>query len=379
MAFPINPPRVALVDSNNLCTSEWYSFFSEIQKMLGQSAGNPFDEAVLTAGAMGVGDASPPAPVYLLSVVEPGALTAGSGLTGGGNMANNLTVTVGAGTGITVNANDVQLDTAHVRNVDHSAVTMTAGAGLTGGGTIEATRTLDVGAGAGITVNANDVALDTASTRNTDHAGVTLTAGAGLTGGGTIESNRTFDVGAGTGVTVNANDVALDTSHARNVDHSAVTITAGAGLTGGGTIEATRTLDIGAGTGITVNANDVALTVQTAYGTYTPTLTNTTNLDGSTAYSCQYLRVGDVVTVSGRVDANPTAAGATALGISLPIASNFTLAGVSECAGVAFAASVAGQGANISADVTNDRANMQWVAVDTANRDMIFTFTYRVV
>src|SRR5688500_4743620 len=33
-------------------------------------------------------------------------------------------------------------------------------------------------------------------------------------------------------------------------------------------------------------------------GTYTPTLTNTTNLDGSTAYECQYLRVGNTVTVS---------------------------------------------------------------------------------
>jgi hypothetical protein len=93
-----------------------------------------------------------------------------------------------------------------------STLTLTAGAGLTGGGDLSANRTFDVGAGTGITVNANDVALDTASTRNTDHAGVTLTAGAGLTGGGTIEANRTFAVGAGTGITVNADDVAIDTT-----------------------------------------------------------------------------------------------------------------------------------------------------------------------
>lgn len=37
--------------------------------------------------------------------------------------------------------------------------TLTAGAGLTGGGTLAADRTFDVGAGTGITVNANDVAL----------------------------------------------------------------------------------------------------------------------------------------------------------------------------------------------------------------------------
>jgi len=37
--------------------------------------------------------------------------------------------------------------------------TITAGAGLTGGGDLSANRTIDVGAGTGITVNANDVAL----------------------------------------------------------------------------------------------------------------------------------------------------------------------------------------------------------------------------
>jgi hypothetical protein len=87
-------------------------------------------------------------------------ITAGAGLTGGGDLSADRTLDVGAGTGITVNANDVALDTAHARNVDHSAVSVIAGAGLTGGGTIEADRTLNVGAGTGIVVNANDVAAD---------------------------------------------------------------------------------------------------------------------------------------------------------------------------------------------------------------------------
>jgi len=53
----------------------------------------------------------------------------------------------------------VGLDTSNTRNIDHAVVNVTAGAGLTGGGTIEVTRTIDVGAGDGITVNANDVAV----------------------------------------------------------------------------------------------------------------------------------------------------------------------------------------------------------------------------
>ena len=81
-----------------------------------------------------------------------------------------------------------------------------AGDGLTGGGT-DGDVTLNVGAGTGITINADDVALDTSSNLNIDHSAVTLTAGAGLTGGGDITDSRTFNVGAGTGITVNADSI----------------------------------------------------------------------------------------------------------------------------------------------------------------------------
>jgi hypothetical protein len=114
-----------------------------------------------------------------------------------------------------------------------------------------------------------------------------------------------------------------------------------------------------------------------ASGTYTPTLNNMTNLDATVAYACQYLRVGSVVTVSGRLDANPTAAGTTQIGISLPIASNF--AGTEECAGTAFSQSVAGLGAAILADTADNRALMEWTAVDTIERSLFFSFTYRII
>lgn len=121
-----------------------------------------------------------------------------------------------------------------------------------------------------------------------------------------------------------------------------------------------------------------AIPTNTLYaGTYTPTLTNVANLDASTAYACQYLRVGQVVTVSGKVDVDPTAGAATQLGISLPLASNFGNA--QECGGAAFASGIAGQGAAIRADATNDRAEMVWVAVDLTNQPMYFSFTYQMI
>jgi hypothetical protein len=112
-------------------------------------------------------------------------------------------------------------------------------------------------------------------------------------------------------------------------------------------------------------------------GTYTPTLTNATNISASTAYSCQWMRVGNTVTVSGKVDIDATSSGATELGVSLPVASNF---GADEdCAGVAVP-TISGEDAIfIKADATNNRASFQSTKTDTSNHTHYFTFTYEVI
>lgn len=91
-------------------------------------------------------------------------ITGASGVTGGGDLSANRTLS---------------LDTGSTRNTDHAAVTFSAGTGLTGGGTLAASRSF---------------ALDTSNTRNVDHASVTFTAGTGLTGGGTLAASRTFNL-----------------------------------------------------------------------------------------------------------------------------------------------------------------------------------------
>lgn len=195
-------------------------------------------------------------------VLSTRSVVSGAGLTGGATLAGDVTLAVGAGTGITVNADDVALDTAHVRNVDHSAVSISAGGALTGGGTIAASRT--------ITLDVNGLVEETSVAGSTDFVLLYDTSsgthkkakpdnissafggfvpnarqvisGAGLTGGGDLSGDRTLAVGAGTGITVNADDVALNTAHSRNADHDAISISAGSGLTGGGLINANRTL-----------------------------------------------------------------------------------------------------------------------------------------
>tara|TARA_B100001057_G_C22870049_1_gene958351 strand:- start:6432 stop:7424 length:993 start_codon:yes stop_codon:yes gene_type:complete len=103
-------------------------------------------------------------------------IVAGGGLTGDAT-SGDASLAVGAGTGITVNANDVAVDASAVdhdalsnfvgnEHIDHSTVTVTAGDGLTGGGDITATRTLNVVGGTGITANADNIQI---SDNGVDH------------------------------------------------------------------------------------------------------------------------------------------------------------------------------------------------------------------
>lgn len=112
-------------------------------------------------------------------------------------------------------------------------------------------------------------------------------------------------------------------------------------------------------------------------GTYTPTLTNGTNVAASTTYAAQYMRVGSVVTVSGRFDMDPTAAStSTVLSISLPVASNFTL---TQHAGGAAICRDAAQQMAAQADATNDIIQLTGFPTSTANAAYFYTFTYQIL
>jgi hypothetical protein len=115
-----------------------------------------------------------------------------------------------------------------------------------------------------------------------------------------------------------------------------------------------------------------------ASGTYTPTLTNVTNVAASTAAVCQWMRVGTTVTVSGTVQIDPTAAGNTVLNMSLPVASNFTAA---TQAGGTFSTTTAGQSDNgsIIANSASDVFEFRLNAVNIANATYAFSATYRVL
>lgn len=117
-------------------------------------------------------------------------------------------------------------------------------------------------------------------------------------------------------------------------------------------------------------------------GSYTPILTAVSNVAASTSSVSQWLRVGNVVTVSGQVSITPTVATdtLTRLGISLPVLSNFTAS--SEVSGTAVAidsAVINGRPAKIIGDTINARASLEFLAAATIQTNYSFTFTYVVV
>ena len=117
-----------------------------------------------------------------------------------------------------------------------------------------------------------------------------------------------------------------------------------------------------------------------ASGTYTPTATAAANISSATPQVFQWIRVGNVVSVSGVVAITPTTGAntLTRIGISLPIASAMTA--VTNCAGIISINSgtlfISG---SVVADATNDRAEGKFAAGNTGSTDYAMNFQYVIL
>lgn len=113
-------------------------------------------------------------------------------------------------------------------------------------------------------------------------------------------------------------------------------------------------------------------------GTYTPTLFNTTNVAASGANTCGWIRINNVVYVTGTLSIDATAAASTLteLGVSLPVATNIVAA--IQCSGTAASDNVASLSARIKGDAANDRATISFRATSSTNDTYSFTFSYSI-
>jgi hypothetical protein len=167
----------------------------------------------------------------------------------------------------------------------------------------------------------------------------------------------------------------------------------------------TTTTTVNAGTTFTVNTNVASSSVQglsiattgavtfplihftstsagnLCSGTYTPSLTNTTNIAASAVSGkWKYIRVGNIVHVFGSVTIDPTAAGEIVLGISLPITTNLAASTDLNGVGLCYVSSSAiGVPGFLDGDTTNERANYSFYAASDANKQHQITFSYEVL
>ena len=116
-----------------------------------------------------------------------------------------------------------------------------------------------------------------------------------------------------------------------------------------------------------------------ADGEYTPTGTNDVNLDSHAEYTCQYLRVGSRVTVSGKITLKATGvASDTSIDLDLPIATTF--AATEEAGGAGWSSSIAGGGLSIEAVPATSTVKLAFISVDLGvAHDYYFSFTYKII
>lgn len=154
------------------------------------------------AGDLGGTAASPTVPG---KADKTTTISAGTGLTGGGDLSANRTLSVSYGTaaGTAAEGND-----SRITGAVQSTRAVNSGTGLSGGGDLSADRTLSVsyGTSAGTATQGNDTRVV-----NAVQTSRTVTAGTGLTGGGDLSANRTFAVSYGTtaGTAAEGNDSRL--------------------------------------------------------------------------------------------------------------------------------------------------------------------------
>lgn len=110
------------------------------------------------------------------------------------------------------------------------------------------------------------------------------------------------------------------------------------------------------------HADSTYVIAATASGSYTPTVTNVTNVGSGSASVSQYIKIGNRVTVTGYVDFTVTTASTPSeIDISLPFSSNFTSS--TDASGTATSSNtfaIANSGTMLSADATNDRVRFQF-------------------
>jgi hypothetical protein len=227
------------------------------------------------------------------------SIVAGNGLSGGGTLAASRTLALATPGTVTVSSTNAVTASSHTHALTltpadigaaSSSTLIDSGNGLTGGGTLAANRTISLGTPGTIsgtttnivTATSHSHALFLGQSDITDaltyvpaNNANSVIAGNGLTGGGTLAATRTISLGTPATLSASSTNAVAATSHTHflNLDEAAIAgylgyyppnrnnqIIAGDGMTGGGTIAASRTITMGVPTSVTNYSTNIVYT-----------------------------------------------------------------------------------------------------------------------
>lgn len=131
--------------------------------------------------------------------------------------------------------------------------------------------------------------------------------------------------------------------------------------------------------GITTINSDLIVTGTTSFGTgstYTPIITNVANISASTVYQCQYIIYQNSCAVSGKVNLSPVSVAVTSiLNLSLPASSN--ILAEENCSGTINCREF-DSGGVILGNITGNTAEINFITTAAVNKDMFFSFIYKI-
>lgn len=304
--FTINPPNTPLVDGRGLVSTEWYRFFANLQRVLGNDIVGQLQRA----------------PIITYNVSD--ALVNERVLSG----SDDISLTIGA------NLADLDLtDTGATAGTYGSAIAIPQFI-------VDAKGRLSF---------ADDFALnsDNVSEGATNQFFTVTRARNALSGGTGISYT------AASGVIALANTAVTAGSYGSATSIPTFTVNAQGQLT--------------AAAGATIPT--------LATGTYTPTISSTSNLDSTPTVNAPFLwqRIGNHVIGSGFLTVDPTAAAQAGFSMTLPVASNFT--NNADASGPVSSSSEVGF---LFADTATDLFRINFQASVTSSHSLMVQFRYIV-
>lgn len=225
-ATPVGADRIALFDSAASNAAK-YVTVANLKAAV--------DTPVTSAGVIAALGYTP--------VTNARTITAGNGLTGGGDLTANRSLALGVpGTITSATTNEVTAS-SHTHNLSLAAsdisavlgytpasqgISIVAGNGMTGGGALSASRTITMGTPASITATSTNVVSQSSHTHDLSltsaniisflgytpaNAAISIVAGNGMSGGGTLAASRTITMGTPGTITNSSTSVVTSTSH----------------------------------------------------------------------------------------------------------------------------------------------------------------------